>query len=539
MNTKYILTIGLILLNVSFRVNAGDGTIKVYVLAGDENVLEQGLTAPNPLDKKRGDNVPGTLADVVSRQNHFSFLKGDDGKWIGRKDVVVYDAHRIQNETVAIGKFLSIGKRIGPELMLGHTLGNATEDPVLIVRYGVQSVFHSPGSRSLAHDYRSPSRASVATGQGTWDVIHFNFGVWDSHRIRRDGRRSMDKENGVLRVPLERYEKNLREIVGKLKESDATLIWGTTTPIHKDCPTTRQEDAKQYALVAAKIMKENGVIINDLHAESLKQGYPKRPDVHSVGELGPVVLKAINDALKNRKSLCKPTPRVLIIGDSISSPYTRYVKQELDGKVTVYHNPGNGESSDNGAKRIDQWLDLKSYLLKGQEYLELAEGVKWVIENPKRCYPGYKGEKLELSGMIWFQGIADSRSMVKAKEYEANLSSLISDLRKEWNEPALPVVVVANHHGKAVAGSPMKIIHDAQMAMGNSKKHPLFAHTVMSVDTTPLLRGKEQSPGYFVSPKRDILYTPDRYFNNAESFLLIGEEMGKAMLKLIGERGRK
>lgn len=471
----------------------------------------------------------------MAKQKRFSFLKDQNDEWVTRPDVVVYDAHRIHNETVAIGKHLTVGKKIGPELMLGHLLGDALDNPVLIIRYGTRSVFHTPGSRSLAHDYSSPSRANeFVNAEGSWDVIHFNFGIWDTYRSPK-GSRGWDKENGELWVPLDRYEKNLREMVAKMKKTGATLIWASITAVHDDCPSTRKEDVLRYNEVAAKIMKENGVMINDLHAVCVREGFPKGTNVHSVPAkaMQHATLTVIKDALKKRKTLCKPLPRILTIGDSISGNYAHYVAQELLGKATVYHSPGNAGSTDMGVKHIDEWIPLKNYLLKGQEYMELVDSIKAVLRDPKRFYPDHKGQQFEISGLVWFQGIKDSKLEFTAKEYEANLSGLIKDIRKELEVPNLPVVVAANRHGKLNTDSPKRIVHDAQMAVADPEKHPEFANTVISIDTTPFFRGKEQSPGVIVGGRRALLFYPQRYNNNAETFLLIGEAMGQSMLKLV------
>ena len=124
MMPRLLLVLCVSLLGIARAATASDGPIKVFILAGDENVLEQGQTAPDPNDK-RGTDVSGTLVDVMAKQPRWSFLKDASGEWVTRPDVVVYDAHRIHNETVAIGKHLTVGRKIGPELILGHELGNA------------------------------------------------------------------------------------------------------------------------------------------------------------------------------------------------------------------------------------------------------------------------------------------------------------------------------------------------------------------------------------------------------------------------------
>jgi hypothetical protein len=536
----YAVLFLLAIVAVAPAVLAAEKPIKVFILAGDENMLEQGVISRQD---KEGKEYPGTLIDILAKQPCFAFLKDKEGKWTTRNDVVLYDGHPIHNNTVSMGQALQVGDRayggerkrnmIGPELMFGHVVGNALEEPVLLIRFAVHSVFHTPGNRSLAHDFRSPSTGGGQDLDGSWDVIHFNWGVWDTGYLRQDGKRGYDKVNGKKRVSIDDYERNLRILVAKMKKTSATLIWGSTTPIHEGCPTSIKGDEVRYNAVAAKIMEENGVIINDLYHESLRQGYPTRPDVHSVGNLGPITLKAIEAALKTRKNPTKPMPRVLFIGDSISSTYLEHIKSNLDGKASVYHNPGNGEHSGTGIKKIDEWLDLETYLLNGQEYLELVKGVKAVLENPKRFYPDYNGQKLELGGLVWFQGISDSSTEAKAKLYEKNLTCLIADLRKDFDLPGLPVVVAASMHGKAPSSSAQKLVHSAQIAVGDAKKNGKFSGTVTSIDTTPFFRDNNQSPGYFINEKRPLFYAGARYNNNAESFLLIGEAMGQAMLKLL------
>ena len=89
----------------------------------------------------------------------------------------------------------------------------------------------------------------------------------------------------------------------------------------------------------------------------------------------------VEKALAERTTTAKPLPRILFIGDSTSG-YYQYVRAALEGKAAVYKNPGNGEHSDNGVKRIDEWLNLDTYHLNGEEYRELVNCVEAVFENP-------------------------------------------------------------------------------------------------------------------------------------------------------------
>ena len=102
-------------------------------------------------------------------------------------------------------------------------------------------------------------------GDKKWDVIHFNWGLWDMYGWR------YWKED----ISPEAYEKRLTEIVRKLRKTGATLIWATTTPPCTDSEVTMKkkfgkdviittEKEKQYLQAAERVMKKFNVRINDL-----------------------------------------------------------------------------------------------------------------------------------------------------------------------------------------------------------------------------------------------------------------------------------
>ncbi|MCF7954776.1 MAG: hypothetical protein K9M75_03140 [Phycisphaerae bacterium] len=499
--------------------------IKVFILAGDENLLEHGMIEGS----KPGAKVPGTLTTAVAENVKYACLKDAKGKWVTRDDVVLCDIHPIHNNTRASGSFLKIGtaftsggktfNAFGPELMFGYTMGNHFDEPVMLLRFATgHPIWFLRGSRSLGHDYLPPSSGSTTEHEGNWDVIHFNWGVWDA--VYRDTKSRFYKGRHITSVA--DYEKNLRTLVARLKKTGATLIWASTTPVYEGEPGRINGDEVKYNEVAAKIMKENGIIIDDLHAESIRQGYPKSNNVHSVGNLAPKVTETILAAIASRKHSTKPLPRVLLIGDSITGSYQKQVMKNLDGKAFVCKNPGNAEYTWTGVAKIDEWLDLKQYLLNGQEYLELTDGVKDTLNQLERFCPGYKGQGYELAGLVWFQGIRDCQSDSMAADYEKNLANLISDLRKDFNTPNLPVAVAAVGFGGDKMGGNIQKVFKAQMAVGNPAKYPEFAGNVKSIDTRKFwptdtsLNGREWD-----------------YKNNAESFLQIGEALGLAMKEMI------
>ena len=354
-------------------------------------------------------------------------------------------------------------------------------------------------------------------------MIHFNHGVWDQQLLDLNKKKAPEPGKGAIRTSIEDYEKNLRAIVARLKQTKATLIWASTSPILVGTPGyVGGEMVDQYNAVAAKVMQENGVIIDDLNAECRRMGKPKALNVHDVGDLSRKVTETVLAALKARENPSRPLPRVLFIGDSISGTYWESVKKNLDGKAFVAKNPGNGEHSGTGARMVSQWIDLKQYLLNGQEYLELINGVKQTLADLDRYCPPFAGRKPELAGFVWFQGIADAGSPAFAAAYEKNLTGFIQDVRRELNNPALPFVIATlGQYGAAMTPDTRKV-HTAQMAVADPAKHPELKDNIASIDTMPFFFPKEKSPG---GREWD-------YYNNAESFLLIGEAMGKAMVEL-------
>jgi lysophospholipase L1-like esterase len=105
-------------------------------------------------------------------------------------------------------------------------------------------------------------------GNTEWDVIHFNWGLWDlcyrHPQSRVQGRR--DKVNGTVTTTLEQYEKNLDQLVARLKKTEAKLIWAHTTFVPEKEAGRFVGDDKKYNDAATRIMEKHGVTINDLHS---------------------------------------------------------------------------------------------------------------------------------------------------------------------------------------------------------------------------------------------------------------------------------
>jgi hypothetical protein len=106
---------------------------------------------------------------------------------------------------------------------------------------------------------------------GEWDVIHFNWGLWDlcyrNPESTNQGNR--DKVDGTLTATPEEYRANMEQIVARLKETGATLMWCATTPVPEGELGRFEDDATNYNNVAGAVMATNAVSTNDLHSYAL------------------------------------------------------------------------------------------------------------------------------------------------------------------------------------------------------------------------------------------------------------------------------
>lgn len=133
------------------------------------------------------------------------------------------------------------------------------------------------------------SRIDAWLGERKWDVIHFNWGLWDlcyrNPASRNQGNR--DKVSGTLSTPLDVYARNLETLVVRLQATGAKLIWASTTVIPEGEAGRFVGDDEKYNAVAARVMQRHGIPTNDLFAltkglagkHSLKEG-----DVHYTPE---------------------------------------------------------------------------------------------------------------------------------------------------------------------------------------------------------------------------------------------------------------
>lgn len=161
---------------------------------------------------------------------------------------------------------------------------------------------------------------------------------------------------------------------------------------------------------------------------------------------------------------------------------------------------------------------------EGKEYRLMVEGVRKILGKIDEVVPGYRGQGYEMAGFVWWQGHKDYSSGQPKAEYEKHLVNLINDVRKEFDAPKMPAAIATIGFGGYNMGKRETEIWKAQMAVGNPEQHPEFAGMVATVDTRGYWRPASESPtgaGY-------------HYNHNAETYMLTGDALGRAMAALKG-----
>ena len=158
---------------------------------------------------------------------------------------------------------------IGDSISMGYTV------PVRALLKGKANLHRIPANAGSTKD--GVAKIETWLGDGKWDVIHFNWGLHDLKHWK-DGK--LDPAGPVVSA-LDEYEKNLRELVKRLKATGAKLIWATTTPVPEESAGRVHADELKYNGAAARVMKDEGIPTDDLHELCLNNsGWQLPKNVH-------------------------------------------------------------------------------------------------------------------------------------------------------------------------------------------------------------------------------------------------------------------
>ena len=172
---------------------------------------------------------------------------------------------------------------IGDSVSRGYTL--ATRAALA----GKANVHRAP--ENCGGTSRGLTKLDVWLGDGKWDVIHFNFGIHDRGTSIAD------------------YTKRLEQLVARMQQTGAKLVWASTTPIPDD-PSQKQTAASiaERNRAAAEVMKRHDIPVDDLYvavAPHVSEYQLPPPNVHFKEEgynfLGQQVAAAILAQLEGAK----------------------------------------------------------------------------------------------------------------------------------------------------------------------------------------------------------------------------------------------
>jgi hypothetical protein len=166
------------------------------------------------------------------------------------------------------------------------------------------------------------------------------------------------------------------------------------------------------------------------------------------------------------------------------------------------------------------WLDKSGKPIEwyaGKQYDDDVANAKKVLSELGTYYPD--ATKYEVAGFFFWQGEKDCGNAGHAAKYEQNLVAFIKQLRKDFDAPnAKFVLATLGESQKGATGNGGKVL-EAQLAVdGTSGKHPEFKGNVATVYSNPLSKGGSGN---------------SHYNGNAETYMDVGEAMGKAMADLL------
>lgn len=160
--------------------------------------------------------------------------------------------------------------RLPNVLIIGDSISMGYTPFVQQALEGKANVVHNHGNAQ--HTGTGLAKLDDWLGDTRWDVIHFNWGLWDlCYRSEQSivyGNR--DKVNGKVTFTPEEYGENLEELVIRLKKTNAKLIFVTTSYVPEGEAGRFVNDDKRYNKVALKIMKRYNIEVNNLNNLSKK-----------------------------------------------------------------------------------------------------------------------------------------------------------------------------------------------------------------------------------------------------------------------------
>jgi len=187
---------------------------------------------------------------------------------------------------------------------------------------------------------------------------------------------------------------------------------------------------------------------------------------------------------------------------------------------TIYAGYGDGQSSwpaEQGEPKQGGWY-------AGKQYDLYTESIHHVLDNFADIYPQYADQGYEIAGFVWWQGHKD-QNKVHASRYAVNFANLVKVWRKEFKAPDAPWVLATIAFDGWDLKGPGKKVAEAQLSVdGTAGVFPEHKGNVKTIEARDFWR----EPGD--SPKNQGYH----YNHNGETYFLVGDALGRAMVELLG-----
>ena len=177
--------------------------------------------------------------------------------------------------------FVADDPKLPRVLLIGDSVSRGYTQAVRKALAGKVNVHRAPAN--CGPTASGVKNIEVWLGDGKWDLIHFNFGIHDRN------------------TPLADYTQRLEQLVVRMKQTGAKLVWASTTPI-PDTPDGKQKAASiiERNAAAAELMKKHGIATDDLFtAITPNLGTMQNPnDVHFNAEGYHFLGKQVADSIQ-------------------------------------------------------------------------------------------------------------------------------------------------------------------------------------------------------------------------------------------------
>lgn len=436
-----------------------------------------------------------------------------------------------------------------------------------------------------------------------WDLIHFNFGLADLHYRDPQSKsiRAMSKRAGGVRVTgPEQYEENLRAIVARLQRTGAKLLWASTTPIDPSGLNGIYDAGSevQYNAIAARVMKDNGVAINDMHGfvRSVVAGKRRDPFSYNRDPLHAPIVRRILEVLELQRPVQSPVQVFVMVGGQThigggvvlgrDGPRKGTPKGTLDRLVldagTAEEFADLLDAGGRWATRTDVWVEFnrrnpKSGTL-GPRYggnLKRCVGAEFTLGHAlgraldRQVYLfksalGTPSLAKELRpptdqrgkpGRAYLNLLKQVRTAVRGlgarfPDYTTSSSwefaGLVLNLGEQdadakLYESLLPVLIRSLRRDLKTPALPVVLVGTGKGGRDNPA-HPEILAAQRRVAALPAFRGNvayvETRDFWPAADARKAFRYPaaDKWFDNAESFCRMGRAIGEAMIQLLPRR---